>query len=82
MTMPAKPTRTAFQLQRLLLERIEAIPELRGQVTDVHRAGVVGISAEEGAPNWIVRVVSDRGTHRADIARIIRQLQGQYDLED
>lgn len=80
--MPAKPTRTAFQLQRLLLERVEAIPDLRGQVTDVHRGGVVGIPAEEGGPNWIVRVVSDRSTHRADIARIIRTLQGQFDLED
>lgn len=78
----SKPTRTAEQLQQLLLERIEAIPDLRGQVTDVHRGGVVGISAEEGGPNWTVRVVSDRGTHRADIARIIRQLQVQFDLEE
>ncbi|WP_418145529.1 hypothetical protein ABL850_15830 [Variovorax paradoxus] len=78
----SKPTRTAEQLQRLLLERIEAIPDLRGQITDVHRGGVVGISAEEGGPNWTVRVVSDRGTHRADIARIIRQLQSQVDLEE
>ncbi|MGJ3704595.1 hypothetical protein [Variovorax sp. AFSI2.2] len=78
----SKPTRTAEQLQQLLLERIEAISDLRGQVTDVHRGGVVGIPAEEGGPNWTVRVVSDRGTHRADIARIIRQLQGQFDLED
>lgn len=77
-----KPTRTAEQLQQLLLERIEAIPDLRGQVTDVHRGGVVGISAEEGGPNWTVRVVSDRGTHRTDIARIIRRLQSLYDLED
>jgi hypothetical protein len=78
----AKPTRTAKQLQQLLFERIEAIPDLRGLVTDVHCGGVVGISAEEGGPNWTVRVVSDRGTHRADIARIIRQLQEQFDLEE
>lgn len=77
-----KPTRTAAQLQEMLIERIEANPDLRGQMTDVHRGGVIGIPAEEGGPNWTVRVMSDRGTHRADIARIIRTLQGQFDLED
>ena len=77
-----KSTRTAEQLQQLLLVRIEAIPDLRGQITDVHRGGVVGIVADDGGPNWTVRVVSDRGTHRADIAQIIRTLQMQFDLED
>ena len=79
----AKPTRTAEQLQQMLIERIEAIPDLRGQVTDVHRRGVVGtgVSGDEG-PSWTVPVVSDRGTHRADIARIVRTLQAQFDLED
>ncbi|MDQ0082882.1 hypothetical protein J2W35_003241 [Variovorax boronicumulans] len=79
----AKPARTAEQLQQLLIERIEAIPELRGQPTDVHRGGVVGtgVSGDDG-PSWTVPVVSDRGTHRADIARIIRTLQAQFDLED
>ena len=49
----AKPTRTAEQLQQMLIERIEAIPDLRGQVTDVHRRGVVGtgVSGDEG-PSW------------------------------
>lgn len=78
-----KSTRTAEQLQQLLLDRIEAIPDLRGQVTDVHRGRVVGTGGDgEGGPNWTVPVMTDRGTHRADIARIIRQLQGQFDLED
>lgn len=77
-----KSTRNANQLQQLLLERIEAIPGLAGQKTDVHRRGVIGIPADEGGPNWTVPVVSDRATHRADIARIIRQLQMQFDLED
>ena len=77
-----KPTRTAEQLQQLLLERIEVIPDLRGQVTDVRRGGVVWMDPGEGGPNWTVRVVSDRGTHRSDIARIIRRLQSLYDLED
>ncbi|BEP34287.1 hypothetical protein GmRootV59_12610 [Variovorax sp. V59] len=80
--MPAKPTRTAAQLKQMLIQRIEALPGLRGQQTDVHRGGVIGIPSDDGGPNWTVRVVSDRGTHRADIAQIIRTLQMQFDLED
>lgn len=78
-----KPTRTAEQLQALLLERIEEIPDLRGHVTDVHRGGVVGtgLSGDDG-PSWTVPVVTDRGTHRADIARILRELQMRYDLNE
>ncbi|MDM0007900.1 hypothetical protein QTI51_24585 [Variovorax sp. J22G73] len=77
----AKSTRTAKQLQQMLIQRIEALPGLRGQQTDVHRGGVIGMQSEEGGPNWTVRIVTDRGTHRADIAQIIRTLQGQFDLE-
>ncbi|MBS75735.1 hypothetical protein [Variovorax sp.] len=77
-----KPTRTAKQLQQMLIQRIEAQPGLRGQQTDVHRGGVVGIPPEDDGPNWTVRVVTDRGNHRGDIAQIIRTLQLQYDLED
>jgi hypothetical protein len=79
----SKPTRTAEQLHQLLLERIEAITDLRGQMTDVHQGGVVGtgVSGDDG-PSWTVPVVSDRGTHRADIGRIIRTLQSLYDLEE
>jgi hypothetical protein len=80
--MPSKPTRTAKQLQQMLIMRIEALPGLKGQQTDVHRGGVIGMPSEEGGPNWTVRVVTDRGTHRADIARVIRTLQGQFDLEE
>lgn len=77
-----KPTRTAKQLQQMLIQRIEAQPGLRGQQTDVHRGGVIGIPSEDGGPNWTVRVVTDRGNYRGDIAQIIRTLQEQYDLED
>jgi len=77
-----KPTRTAKQLQQMLIQRIEALPGLRGQQTDIHRGGVIGISPDEGDPNWTVRIVTDRGAHRADIAQIIRTLQGQFDLEE
>lgn len=77
----AKPTRTAEQLQALLLERIERIPELRDQATDVHRGGVVWMDPGEGGPNWTVPVMTARTLHRADIARIIRDVQRQYDME-
>lgn len=81
--MPLRPTRSAIELKRMLLDRIEAIPALRHQLTDVHRGGVVGIGSDgEGGPTWTVPVLSDRSTHRPDIARIIRQLQMQYDLEE
>lgn len=76
-----KPTRTAEQLQALLLEQIERIPELRGQVTDVHRGGVVWMDPGEVGPNWTVPVLTARTLHRADIARIIRDVQRQFDLE-
>ncbi|MEZ2297290.1 hypothetical protein [Variovorax sp. RCC_210] len=77
-----KPTRTATQLKAMLIARIEALPGLKGQQTDVHRGGVIRMPSEEGGPNWTVRVVTDRGTHRNDIAQLIRTLQGQFDLED
>jgi len=78
-----KPTRTAKQLQQMLIQRIEALPGLRGQLTDVHRGGVIGagVSGDDG-PSWTVPVVTDRRMHRADIAQIIRTLQGQFDLEE
>jgi hypothetical protein len=38
----AEPSRTAKQLQHLLTERIEAVPALRGRVTNVHGGGVIG----------------------------------------
>jgi hypothetical protein len=81
--MAFRPTRSADELRKMLIERIEAIPALRGQITDVHRGGVVGIGSDgEGGPTWTVPVLTDRSTHRPDIARIIRQLQMQYDLDE
>jgi hypothetical protein len=78
-----RPTRSAEQLHQMVLAKIEAIPELRDQVTDVHRGGVVGtgLGGDDG-PSWTIPIRTDRSTHRPDIARIIRQLQMQYDLED
>ena len=77
-----KPTRTAEQLQQLLFERLEAISELRGQLTDAHRGRVVGTETSEGGPNWTVFSFVDIDHYRADIARIIRSLQMQFDLEE
>lgn len=78
-----KPTRSARQLHQMVLERIEAIPDLKGQETDVHGGGVVGTgrSGDDG-PSWTIPIRTDRSTHRADIARIIRDLQTRYDLDD
>ncbi len=77
----SKAGRTAKQLQRLLQERINAIPELAGQTTDVDIGGVVWAPGGTGG-NWTVPALRGRDSYRADIARIIRQLQGEYDLEE
>ena len=43
-----------------LIERIEAIPDLHGQTTDVHRGRVVGMSGDgEGGPNWMLWATTD-----------------------
>lgn len=76
-----KATRTAEQLKALLLVRINRIPDLEGQITDVHRGGVVWMDPGEGGPNWTVPVLTARTLHRADIARVIRDLQRQFDLD-
>lgn len=56
-----KPARTVEQLQALLIERIEAIPDLHGQTNDVHRGGVIWMDpSHENGPNRTVRAVSDR----------------------
>lgn len=78
----AKPTRTAEQLQQMLIDRIEAIPDLRSQLTGVHHGGVIGIDpGDTGGANWTVRSVSDVSGYRSDIARIVRELQMRFDLE-
>lgn len=76
-----KPTRTARQLQALLIERIEALPGMAGEVTDVQRAGVRWVDAPPGAPNWSVPAVTDRSTYRSDVARVIAQAQMEFDLD-
>jgi hypothetical protein len=78
----AKPTRRAVELQALLIERIESVPELRGKLTDAHVGGVVWMEPIEGSANWTVRIVTERALHRGDIARFIRELQLKYDLEE
>jgi hypothetical protein len=77
-----KPTLNAQQLQALIQERLDAIPDLRGQRTDVQDGGIVWKDpGHEGGANWTVRITRDIDTYRPDIARIIRQLQMQYDLD-
>lgn len=77
----AKPTRTARQLKEILIERIEAIPGMRGQVPDVHTGGVRWADSGPGEPNWYVPAGVQREDYRLDIARIIRQTQMEFDLD-
>lgn len=80
--MPSKPTLSARQLQALLQERINAIPELQGVLTDIQAGGVIWMDpGHEGGPNWTVRRVSNQENYRTDIARIIRDVQREYDLD-
>lgn len=76
-----KSTLPDRQLQALLIERIEALPGMAGQVTDVHRAGVKWVDGGLDGPNWTVPSLSDRSIYRADVARVIRQMQMEFDLE-
>jgi hypothetical protein len=51
-----KPTRNAQQLQALIQERLDAIPDLRGQRTDVQDGGIVWKDpGHEGGANWTSR---------------------------
>jgi hypothetical protein len=50
-------------------------------VADEHGCQVAG-TGSDGEPTWIVLVLTDRCTHRAYIARIIRTLQSQFDLSN
>lgn len=77
----AKPTRTARQLREILIERIEALPGMAGQVTDVHTGGVRWVDGGEGGPNWYVPVGRQREDYRLDVARVIRQTQMEFDLD-
>lgn len=79
----AKPTRTAEELHRLVLERIERLPGLAGIETDIHRGGVVGTGGDgEGAPNWTIRTAVPPSGWRLDVARVIREVQMRYDLDE
>ncbi|WP_225616961.1 hypothetical protein [Variovorax sp. 38R] len=48
-----KPACTAVQLHRMLVERIEAVPDLKVQGADVRRGCVLGTGSdnEVGGPN-------------------------------
>lgn len=76
-----KATRTARQLQQILIERIEALPGMAGEVTDAHLGGVRWMDGGEGGPNWTVPILRDRDLHAPAVARVIRQTQMEFDLE-
>ena len=76
-----KPTRTASQLQDLIVERISRIPDLAGQRTDAQDGGIVWKDPGLGGCNWTVKTVRNLDSYRPDIARIIRQVQTEFDLD-
>jgi len=76
-----KTTRTARQLQQILIERIEALPGMAGQVTDVHLGGVRWMDGGEGGANWTVPILRNRDLHAPSVARVIRQAQMEFDLD-
>ena len=82
MSMVPKPTRSARQLQSLIRERIDQVPELAGLPSDVD-GGVIWVDiGPEGGANWTVPIRSSRDRHSAIVARIIRDVQLEFDLEE
>ncbi len=77
-----KQTRTARQLQQILVERIEAQPDWNGEPTDVHLGGVRWFDGGPGGPTWTVPIMRSRDQHSISVARVIRQAQGEFDLEE
>lgn len=79
----SKPTRTAQELHRLVLERIERLPGLEGMETDIHRGAVVGTGGHgDEAPNWTIRTAVPPSGWRLDVARVIREMQMRYNLDE
>lgn len=76
-----RPSLSPRKLHALLLERIEALPGMAGQVTDVHTLGVRWVDAEPGNPNWYVPTGAQRDDYRLDVARVIKQMQLEYDMD-
>lgn len=76
-----RPSLSPRKLQALLIERIEALPDMAGQVTDVHTLGIRWVDAGPGEPNWYVPRGPQRDDYRSDVARVIRQTQLEYDMD-
>jgi len=77
----SRPTRSARQLQEILIGRIEALPGMAGQITDVHLGGVRWMDGGEGGATWTVPILRNRDLHTPAVARVIRQTQMEFDLE-
>ncbi len=72
---------TARQLQALIRERIDAYPDLAGKPSDVDQ-GVAWMDPRgTGGPNWTVPRRSDPDRYSVTVARIIRDVQREYDLD-
>lgn len=63
--------------------RLREIPDLAGQLTDIDRPdSIVWMDPQRYDANWTVRSVTDRSQYRNDIARIVKDMQLRYDLDE
>ncbi|MET3512768.1 hypothetical protein ABIC63_000533 [Pseudacidovorax sp. 1753] len=78
----SKPTRTASELSKLLQARFAALPGMGGTALATQLVRVVGIEGDgEGGPTWMMRSTVPPSAWRPDVARVLKQLQLQYDLD-
>jgi len=48
----------------------------------VHLGGVRWFDGGPGGPTWTVPIMRSRDQHSSSVARVIRQAQGEFDLEE
>ncbi|KTT14739.1 hypothetical protein NS331_22580 [Pseudacidovorax intermedius] len=78
----SRATRTAADLAVMLRERFAGLPELSGSTLATQSVCVVGVEDDgDGDPTWTVRSSVPSSVWRLDVARVIKQLQLEYDLE-
>lgn len=78
----SRPTRTARQLSELLQLRFAALPGMGGTALATQLVRVVGIEDDgESGPTWTMRSTAPPSAWRPDVARVVKQLQMQFDLE-
>lgn len=78
----SRATRAAADLAMMLQERFAGLPGLSGSTLATQTLCVVGVEDDgEGGPTWTLRSIVPSSAWRFDVARVIKQLQLEYDLE-